>query len=811
MLEINKRQPPTGRNSQASAAPLIEVLSSSVKIVRRQLPIVIVIMLCSVALAALYLFMTPPKFTASGAMVIDTRKLHLLQQQQSILGDIEIDASTVQTQVEVLKSENISLAVIRKLHLTDDPEFVGTSKGLIGTLLGFLPSFSSRGDDAPPTEFDREQSALAYFEGARTVNRQGLTYVIEVGFTSLNPEKAAKIVNTLVDAYVNDQLDSKYQAARRAGVWLLERIKELRAQATAAERAVVDFKEQNNIVSVDPTGRLINDQQLAEVNSQLILASAATAEAKARVERIHAVMTQDVADASVADALKSEVIIKLRSQYLADAQREAIYAKKYGPNHLAAVNMRTQMQELRRSINDEMRKIAESYKSDYEIARTRETSLRNSLARVVTESQTSGMAQIQLRELKSNADAARTLYDNFLQRYMEAVQQQDSVPISETRLISPATPPAIKSSPKKMLTLLVALAGGGLLSFGFAYLREASDGVLRTTDQVEDILHVNCLAMAPTLKTASPRPDPGGESAAEGDVPIAEVKRTSAQDFLRSVVDAPLSRYAETIWSRKSASTPRSYGKEDGAAAAAELKGADSKDFLHYVVDAPFSRYAEAIRAVKVAADLSGVLKSHKVIGLTSTLPNEGKSTVAANLAHLIADAGGNVILVDADLRSPSLSHWLAPDAPGLIDVVIGNVPLGAAIGTIPSTKLRFLAAGATAKLPHTNEILASAAMKKVIDSLRATYDYIIVDLSPVAPIVDVRTTGHIIDTYVYVIEWGKTKIDVVERGLSEAQAVYDRLLGVVLNKVDTSTQNRYESYHGNQYYRNYAKYGYLE
>ncbi|SFK75508.1 polysaccharide biosynthesis tyrosine autokinase [Methylocapsa palsarum] len=768
MLQINKRPPLSNPNSGKMAAPLFEGVNFAIKTLRRQLPIVSVIMLCSLALALLYLFNTPPMFTAEGAMVIDTRKVQILQmgaQNQSVLGDLQIDASTVQTQVEVLKSDNIGLAVIRKLKLTEDPEFVGPGKGIISRILRFV-----LGAGAPPTEFDLEQSALQYFNGQRTVTREGLTYVIEIGFTSQNPETAAKVVNAIVAAYVDDQFDSKYQAARRAGDWLMERVTELRGQASAAERAVADFKEKHNLVSVDPSGRLINDQQLGEVSSQLIIARAATAEAKARLDRILAVMSQEVPDASVADALKSEVIIKLRQQYLELAQRESIFSQRYGPNHLATINLRTQMQELRRSISDEMRKIAGSFKSDYEIALTRENSLKGSLANVVTDANTSGQAQIQLRELKSSADTARTLYDNFLARYMETVQQQDSAPISETRLISPAVPPDRKSSPKTMTTLLMAIFGGGALGFAVAYLREASDGVLRTSDQVEDILHVNCLAMAPSLKPpkgafASASPQLAGSGAGSGN--------EFDGDFDQGV--APF-------------------------------------DYYNHVVTAPFSRYAEAVRSIKIAADLNGALKSHKVIGLTSTLPNEGKSTLASNLAHLIADAGGSVVLVDADLRSPSLSKYFSPDAAGLIEVVIGNIPLDAAIAKVSGGKLDFLPAGATSRLPHTNEILASAAMKKLIDALRARYDYIIVDLSPVAPIVDVRTTGHIIDTYVYVVEWGKTKVDVIERGLSEAQSVYDRLLGVVLNKVDMSAQSRYERYHGNHYYRKYySKYGYVE
>ncbi len=756
MLQINKRASLSGHEAPKVVGPLIEAIQDAIRILRRQLPIVSVIVLCSLALAILYLANTPPRFTASGAMVIDTRKVQVLD-KESVLGDTQIDASTVQTQVEMLKSDNIALAVIRKLHLIDDPEFVpppkSESKGLFSFLFPQAPAKEL-------TTEQREQIALGNFRNGLSIGREGLTYVIVISYTSLSPEKSARIANTVVEAFVDDQLDAKYQAAKRAGVWLLDRIKELRTQSAAAERAVVDFKKQNNIVDTGPAAggggsRLINDQQLSEVNSQLILASAATAEAKAKLDRITSVMSQEVPDASVTDALNSEVIVKLRQQYLELAQREAIFSQRYGANHLATVNLRTQMEEIRHSISDQMRKIAESYKSDYEIARAREQSLKDSLANAVSQSQTSNQAQIQLRELSSNAETSRALYDHFLQRYMETVQQQDAIPISETRMISPAFPPQNKSAPKTTLTLALALFGGGLLSFAIAYLREASDGVFRTSDQIENTLHVNCLAMAPMLKTGALAKDGGGS--ADG----SEAK-------------------------------PRS--------------------FLRNVVDAPFSRYAEAVRSVKIAADLNGALKSHKVIGVTSTLPNEGKSTLSSNLAHLIADAGGRVLLLDGDLRSPSLSRWLAPEAPGLIDVVIGNVSLDASIQTLPGSRLDFLPAGATSKLPHTNEILASAAMKSLIDGLRGKYDYIIVDLSPVAPIVDVRTTGHVIDTYVYAIEWGKTRIDVVERGLSEAQGIYDRMLGVVLTKVDMMAQSRYERYHGNHYYKKYySKYGYLE
>ena len=239
---------------------------------------------------------------------------------------------------------------------------------------------------------------------------------------------------------------------------------------------------------------------------------------------------------------------------------------------------------------------------------------------------------------------------------------------------------------------------------------------------------------------------------------------------------------------------------------------APNAGLLRYVIDSPLSPFAESIRAVKVSVDLSGAAKSNKVIGITSSLPNEGKSTIAASLAQLSAHGGARVILVDCDLRKPSLSQELVPNAtPGLIDVITNTASLDKVIWSDPSTRLSFLPAGVKSRLIHTSEILASDAMKRFFDRLRESYDYVIVDLSPIAPVVDVRSTTHLVDSYVFVIEWGKTKIDVAEHALNSARGVYDNLLGVVLNKVNLKLLNRYEG-HGNYYYsRHYAHYGYTE
>ena len=253
-----------------------ETFQSVLAFVRRQYRVIVFATAITMAMGLVYVFTTPPSFTAKTAMLIDTKKVQLFQ-QQSMFSDLPIDSSSVESQVEILKSESIALAVIKRLRLTEDPEFVNPGGGLVGTLLGLVMGLFESGDREPNSEFALSRRAVAAFGGRLDVRRVGLTYVITIAFRSLNPDRAAEIANAVADAYIDDQLEAKYKSARRAGTWLQTRLRELREQASTAERAVVAFKNKNNMV--DTGGRTINEQQLAELNSELVLARSKTAEA----------------------------------------------------------------------------------------------------------------------------------------------------------------------------------------------------------------------------------------------------------------------------------------------------------------------------------------------------------------------------------------------------------------------------------------------------------------------------------------------------------------------------------------------------
>src|SRR5262249_40564629 len=447
-------------------AALVEALESFAGFVRRQFPVILFVLLLTLAVVAVFLFTTPPRYTAQAKLIIDSRKVQVFQ-QQSVLGEIPVDSATVESQIEILQSENIALSVIKDLHLIEDPEFVESTGGVIGAVMRLIPSFF-----APPNESKSEleesksgpeltRRALGVLQGQLTARRAGQTYVINVGFVSLDPTRAAQVANAVADAYIVDQLEAKYETTRRAAAWLQDRLQELRRQVSTAERAVVDYKTHNNSVDSGGGGRLMSEQQLAELNTALVNARAQTTEQKARRDRIDEIIRGEGSDEKLAttpavtDVLNNAVITPLRQRYLEYAAREADYSTRYGRNHLAVVNLRNQMREIRKSILDELQRIAETYKSDYEIAKAREDSIRKSLDQIVAESQTTNQAQIVLRQLESTAKSYRSLYDNFLQRYMESVQQQ-SFPITEARVITRASSPLGPSSPRTLYILAIA-------------------------------------------------------------------------------------------------------------------------------------------------------------------------------------------------------------------------------------------------------------------------------------------------------------------------------------------------------------------
>jgi polysaccharide biosynthesis transport protein len=756
-----------GAAKEASAAdPMSALIEQLTGFIRRQYLILIIVPAAAIAIGLLYLYVTPAQYTATATLLIDSSTLRALQSQlQQPQGEIPLDTIQVGSQVEILASDKLALAVIRRLKLAEDPEFVRTGAGNAG----------AKAVD--------EQRALDEFLSHRSISRVERTYALIISYTARSPFVAAKIANAIADAYIDDQLEAKRLTTSRASEWLQDRINELKAQVTTADRAVLAFKEKNNIVDfgganatagAGASSRLIGEQQLFELNSQLSAARAATGEAKARLERIEQVHNLDVGEATVADTLRNEIITRLRNQYLDLSVREANLSARYGSEHLAAVNLRDQMEEIRRNIGVELERIAASYRSDFEIAKAREENLDRALANLVSEGQVTNRDRLGLAELESSAKIYHGIYDNFFQRYMEAMQQQ-SFPITDARVISEAAPPSRKSKPVRSLVLTIAATMGIIASLGMAALREAIDGAFRTGRQAEQALRVKCLAVIPRLATKGvPALAPEHPVARRTHPYAAAWRRLKEQAEQNPTSDATCFAFADPLKRR--------------------------------AVEDHFSVFTEAFRAIKVTAERQAAMRDNKVIGITSTLPNEGKSTIACNLAMLMADAGKRVILMDVDLRNPTLARSLTPrPMAGLTELLTGKIDLQQAVGEECITGLALLPLVLHEQLVHSDEILSSQAFRDLIDQLRQQYDYVIMDLPPIAPVVDVRATVPVIDSLVFVVEWGSTRIRAVQHHLMAEPELSDRLLGVVLNKVNLKVLEKFDQQglYQNGYYAN--------
>jgi capsular exopolysaccharide synthesis family protein len=243
--------------------PLID-LGEAFRVLRRRRVLVASILALAVSGAVVYLAIAPARYTASSMLLFDVRKHEPFQQQG--YPNAAADSAFVDSEVEVLKSENLARSVVRTLSLQSDPDFA-PSAGFAAAIQGFMEGIVEAvlGASQTSTESDQFGRVVRMFQKNLTIKRTGLTYVVSIDYRSLDPNKAARISNAAAEAYLVGELESKYQAARRANVWLQDRINELKAQAEKTERAVAEYKAKNN---VDTSGSRLNEQQLADASSQ---------------------------------------------------------------------------------------------------------------------------------------------------------------------------------------------------------------------------------------------------------------------------------------------------------------------------------------------------------------------------------------------------------------------------------------------------------------------------------------------------------------------------------------------------------------
>jgi polysaccharide biosynthesis transport protein len=411
----------------------------------------------SLIAAALFVSFVPHRYTATTQILIDPTDLRAVATDLAPASQAN-DAAVlmVESQVRVLTSDNVLRRVIKAEALDHDAEFIGQQSWLGGAAYG-----------------DSSQSALNALKRAVQVKRAERTYIVDVSVTAREPVKVARIANAIAQAYLAEQTDVRSDAARQISQSLSARLNELKERVRQAENRVETYKAQNNILGA--SGQLVNEQQLSELNNQLGMARARTAAAKARLDQVEHVHVSQDDIGSFPEAVQSQTITALRTQYAEIMRREAEQMTSLGARHPAVIEIQAQAERLRHLIENEVHRIALSARSDYESARANEATLAGNLENLKGNAITTNEAMVSLRELERDVVASRAVYESFLVRARET-GEQERLDTKNIRVISRADPPARRSFPPSNTLLAVgALLIGVAAGTGIVVLQAAGN------------------------------------------------------------------------------------------------------------------------------------------------------------------------------------------------------------------------------------------------------------------------------------------------------------------------------------------------
>jgi polysaccharide biosynthesis transport protein len=666
---------------------------------------------------------------------------------QGVVEDLDPISEAIQSEVQFLLAPAFIRRVVDKLNLTQDPEFApwllheepSWFDQLLELLnpMRYIPAawLADSESDGPATDpAAREMnSVVSNVGGQLTVVQIGASYVISLEFLSEDPVKAAHIANTMADEYLASQVEAKYTAADRATDWLRKRIDELRGKVVEAEAKIVEYRTKNHLVNTDASNPLT--LQYFQLNTQLALAQAQRAEAEARLSRARGMLNSGGISNAVL-VLKSSLMDSLRGQETELIRRLADMRSVYGENHPQMINTRAEIQSVRDKMVDEARRIVDDFENEVSVATARENELQNSMSRLQGDSARVDLAGAELGALQGEVNTNRQLFETFLVRFREIVEQED-LQESDAKILSAASPPNAPSYPKVMLLTVIAFAGSLVIGVLLVFVIERwhSDFGFRSADEIQAALGVRALALVPDL-------------------------------------------------SRR------------------ETQGIAAED---YILEKPHSAYAEALQRIRTGLFLIDGEQPPKTVLITSSVPLEGKSAIAASLARQSARSGLKVILIDADLRRPRLHEVIGlPNQNGLSEVLTGRANPESAIKRDEKSGLDFLPAGVGVISPP--DLFRSSTMKILLEETAAYYDLVIIDSPPIAAVSDCFTLSGLVDKTIYVIRWEQTPRNVALAGIRQMIDAGADLAGIVVARVDVKKHSRYGYADSGYYQGSYRK-----
>jgi exopolysaccharide transport family protein len=492
-----------------------------------------------VLLTTLVVFQLTPEYRATAVVTLDTRQAKVTNTVDVLSGNTTVDLGAVYTELEVLRSVSLLGRVVDKLHLDADPEYGAVKPSFLTQLMrdagAQLAAWGLTTPRAPEEEASRENSARAVaierLNRNLIVSLRGKSYAIAISVDGTDRRKAQRIVETVSDYYIVDQLQAKLDANRRATEFFADRLDELKRNVEAAERAAAAFREKSGLTLAKDT-TTIASQSLAELNSQLIQARAQRADRESRLVALEQAARNPATLGGVNEVLGNALISSLKAQAAEIDRRIGDLAQRYGDSHPRLLQARAEQAQIQGNISAEVAKIITSLRGDAEAARAKETELQDQVQQMERRAGGLGQDEVTLRQLERESQTSRAIYEDFLKRAKELRQQQD-IQQPDARLLSPATVTPGPVYPRYQLALLASLIVGLGLGSIVVYVLERLDGGFRTGEQIERLTGRPMVGMIPTI----------GRS-------LVERRRPA-----KVAVEKPTSAYAEALRSAYTAIT----------------------------------------------------------------------------------------------------------------------------------------------------------------------------------------------------------------------------------------------------------------
>jgi len=678
-------------------------------------------------LTAVIAYSIKPIFRSTATVLIETGKSKVVSVEE-VYGGISGNREFFQTQAEIMRSRELARKVITKLGLTKHPEFDPRQRE---------PSLWKKwtaplGFDGEPGEISEETAekrALEQFLRQLSVEPVRLSQLIRVSFESPDRELAAQVANAVADAFIESDLEARFQMTQKAADWLNSRVAGLRQTLAASEKALQDYRDRERIVEAKGVVSSAS-RQLDDLSQKITESRQRRAEAENAYNQVRALRgTANPNFESIPAVIRNPLYIDSKRTEAEAEKKVSELAQRYGKEHPRMVQADGELRSARENTKRQVETVIAGLSKEYEVARANEAAVERSLGEARGQIQGINRKEYQLGVLEREVAANKQLYDLFIGRFKETSATND-LQSAVGRVVDRATPMEIAARPKKMQIIGIAFVLALLLAVVAALLLDRLDNTIKASEEVESRLGVGVLSAVPIIG-----------------------------------------------------------GRKDAAKKA-------------YLADTN-SVFSEAIRTARTGVLLSSIDEDSKVLVITSSVPGEGKTTFAMNLAFAHAQTK-KVLLIDADMRRPTIAKTLGIEkgTMGLSEYISGTAQASQVILPIEGTEAKLLPAGHIP--PNPLELLLSPKFGQAISRLKELFEVIIIDSPPIQLVSDALIISQNATGVVYVVKADDTPYQLARQGLKKLRRGGAPLLGVVLNQLDFKKADRY---YGE--YSGYASYGY--